>query len=117
MNAIMTIFPYKLNGIWVFDDEVKELQAEAFVSGMTEIIQRLVDTILEENVDEGFVLHFSSEPFPGYHAKLDWIREEYNGNWYRWDVEEMDGWLCPALFAYFDEAPKNIYVQALLIEK
>jgi len=23
----------------------------------------------------------------------------------------MEGWLCPALFKYFSEAPKHIYVQ------
>jgi hypothetical protein len=23
----------------------------------------------------------------------------------------MEGWLCPALFKYFEEAPKRIYVQ------
>jgi hypothetical protein len=24
----------------------------------------------------------------------------------------MEGWLCPALFKYFEKAPKQIYVQA-----
>jgi hypothetical protein len=24
----------------------------------------------------------------------------------------MEGWLCPALFRYFDEAPEEIYVKA-----
>jgi hypothetical protein len=24
----------------------------------------------------------------------------------------MEGWLCPALFKYFEEAPPELYVQA-----
>ena len=36
------------------------------------------------------------------------------GNWYRGTVcgEEMIGWLCPALFHYFTEAPQKIYAKA-----
>lgn len=112
MNAIMTLFPYKLNGIWVFDDKIKELEREAFVSGMTEIMQKLVDTEIQGDVDEGFVLHFASEPFPGFQAKLTWSRQEFTGNWYDWKSMDMEGWLCPALLAYFDDAPAEIYVQA-----
>ena len=114
MNAIMTLFPYKWFGVWVFDDDNKDLYREAFVSGMSEIIQKVIDKELEENVDEGFILHFSSQPFPGYQAKIDRTREEFGGNWYHWEDEDMDGWLCPALFCYFDEAPDSIYVQAKL---
>lgn len=36
------------------------------------------------------------------------------GNWYRGVVagEKMVGWLCPALFCYFEQAPKKIFVKA-----
>jgi len=34
------------------------------------------------------------------------------GNWYRADEPPMEGWLCPALFRYFDEAPPELYVKA-----
>jgi hypothetical protein len=27
-------------------------------------------------------------------------------------VPPMEGWLCPALFRYFDEAPAELYVKA-----
>nr|WP_323697113.1 DUF6717 family protein [Thiorhodovibrio litoralis] len=40
-----------------------------------------------------------------------WQRKEYDGNWYRSDTLDMEGWLCPALFKYFDKAPKRIFVQ------
>jgi hypothetical protein len=43
---------------------------------------------------------------------LVWVAQEYGGNWYRWGAKNMDGWLCPALFKYFSEAPKKIYCKA-----
>jgi len=116
MNAIMTLFPYKLHGIWVFDDETKGLEREAFVSGMTEIIDTLVNETLKTNVDDGFVLHFSAEPFPGYNYKLVRTHWEYGGNWYTCENNNMKGWLCPALFKYYDNAPDEIYVQACFSE-
>jgi len=38
-------------------------------------------------------------------------REEYGGNWYYSKDLDMEGWLCPALFKYFDNAPEKIYTQ------
>jgi hypothetical protein len=35
---------------------------------------------------------------------------EYGGNWYRWPDKGMEGWLCPALFKYFDQAPTELFV-------
>ena len=32
--------------------------------------------------------------------------------WYRTAEPELDGWLCPALFHYFDEAPERLFVRA-----
>ena len=89
-----------------------QILREAFVGGMTEIIDQLVKCELHTNVDDGFVLHFSANPFPGYQAKLTWFEKEFGGNWYNWKSMCMSGWLCPALFCYFDVAPKEIYVQA-----
>ncbi|WP_017717610.1 DUF6717 family protein [Kamptonema formosum] len=40
------------------------------------------------------------------------MAQEYGGNWYRWEGKNMEGWLCPALFKYFSEAPKKIYCKA-----
>ena len=36
------------------------------------------------------------------------------GNWYGGEVvdEQLICWLCPALFCYFDQAPKKIFVKA-----
>jgi hypothetical protein len=41
-----------------------------------------------------------------------WLKEEYGGNWYRWEAKNLEGWLCPALLKYFPEAPPKFYCKA-----
>jgi hypothetical protein len=83
---------------------------EPFVSGIPEMIDSLVQDI--PNASKGFKLLFSENPFPGYQVELIWVRDEYRGNWYRWQPQNKEGWLCPALFRYFSEAPQKIYCKA-----
>jgi len=109
MNAISVIHPYKYEGMWVFDDEKVGLVQEPFVSGADVIIERMVAAI--PDADQGFSLLFSANPFPGYQAAFDWRREEHGGNWYYFRDFDMEGWLCPALFKYFEDAPPKIYAQ------
>ena len=109
-NALMVIQPYWHQGTWVFDDESVELDKEPFVQGIPEMIDELVKDI--PNARSGFVLLFSSMPFAGYQVELTWLREEYDGNWYRVKDQPTGGWLCPALFRYFETAPASLYVKA-----
>ena len=109
MNTISAIYPYKYEGLWVFDDERAGLVQEPFVSGADVIIERMVSQI--PNAEKGFRLVFSADPFPGFTAQLEWRREEYGGNWYYSRELDKEGWLCPALFKYFAVAPKNIYAK------
>jgi hypothetical protein len=109
-NVITVIFPYRHHGTWVFDDEIAGLIHEHEVSGIPEMIDILVTDI--PNLDEGFKLLFSANPFPEYQAQLTWLREEYNGQWYIWEEKQISGWLCPALFKYFEVAPREIYCKA-----
>lgn len=112
MNQMMVISPYWLDAeqTWVFDDKNAGLFREPFVSGTPEMIDRLVENI--SNAKSGFRLVFSAKPFPNFQQKLDWVREEYGGNWYSSEEFQMEGWLCAALFQYFKFAPKEIYVKA-----
>jgi hypothetical protein len=110
MNAINFIAPYRHDDMWVFDDSRAGLDKEPFVSGADTMIDVLVSGI--PSAAKGFRLLFSASPFPGYAAKLQWRREEYGGNWYYAPDYDMEGWLCPALFKYFEKAPKEIYVKA-----
>ena len=108
-NSIIVITPYWYEGTWVFDDDRVGLVREPFVAGIPEMINLLVAHIPDAR--EGFRLTFSAAPFPGYQRRFDWVREEMGGNYYRMEGSEMEGWLCPALFKYFPETPKEIYVQ------
>jgi hypothetical protein len=114
MNAIRTIEPYQHSGMWVFDDASVGLCREPFVAGVPEVIDALVKDI--PNAARGFRLLFSTEAFPGYQAHAEWLREEFGGNWYRWPKLGMEGWLCPALFKYFDKAPPKLFARVEAIE-
>lgn len=110
VNSIMTLFPYKEHGQWMFDDESTGLHREAFIAGIDTMLDRLTANI--PNGEKGFVLLFSAQEFPGYDIKLEWTSSMNGGNWFHCHEYELDGWLCPALFKYFTEAPKTIYAQA-----
>ena len=86
------------------------LVAEPFVFGIDTMIDRMTESI--PGAAEGFRLIFSTSQFPGAMAELQWRREEADGNWYFSPTYEIEGWLCPALFKYFDEAPKALYAKA-----
>ncbi|MFB2921255.1 DUF6717 family protein [Aerosakkonema funiforme] len=109
-NAMMVIFPYQHQSTWVFDDDRVGLIHEPFVSGIPQMIDLLVQDI--PNADKGFKLLFSGNPFPGYQAELVFVKQEYGGNWYCWQDKNMEGWLCPALFKYFNQTPNQIYCKA-----
>ncbi|MBA7520328.1 hypothetical protein ES705_12422 [subsurface metagenome] len=109
-NTLMVIAPYWYQGTWVFDDESAGLNKEPFVAGVPEMIDNLTKGI--PNARSGFRLIFSSAPFPGYQRELTWVKEEYDGNWYRVEGQLMEGWLCPALLRYFESAPGKLYVKA-----
>ena len=61
---------------------------------------------------QGFRLTFSTKPFPGCTQKLSWRRGDQSGNWYYCQQYDKEGWLCPGLFKYYKDAPKEINVKA-----
>jgi hypothetical protein len=109
VNAINVIAPYRYLGMWVFDDARVGLVQEPFVSGADAIIDRAVADI--PDAQSGFQMLFSSSPFPGHQFRLEWRRVEMDGNWYYSPDLDMEGWLCPALLKYFDQAPRELFVQ------
>lgn len=109
-NSILVIAPYKYNGAWVFDDERFGLVREPFVGGVPEMIDVLVADI--PAADKGFRLTFSAKPFPDSEKKLTWVRGDMGGNYYEIDDPPMEGWICPALFNYYDKAPPELFVKA-----
>lgn len=109
MNAINVIAPYRYHGTWVFDDPRVGLVQEPFVCGADTLIDRAVVHI--PDAKSGFLLLFSRSPFPGHEIRLEWRRPEADGNWYHSSDFAVEGWLCPALLRYFEEPPREIYVQ------
>lgn len=109
-NAIFVISPYRHHGVWVFDDSLRGLEREPFVAGIDRIIDRLAESV--PNAEKGFRLIFSPTKFPSHTIRLEWRREEHGGNWYYSPQFDMEGWLCPALFKYFDIAPRELYGRA-----
>lgn len=110
MNALHVISPYKYLGMWVFDDPAVDLVREPFISGA----DTMIDLVTADMPDaaNGFLLIFSSTPFPSHQIKLQWRRGGGElGDWYYSEQLQMEGWLCPALLKYFSAAPKQIYVQ------
>ena len=91
----------------MFDDDNTNLVREPFVEGADDIIDVMASQI--EGAEEGFALTFSAQQFPGMMLELLRTREEFGGWWYRSEALDMDGWLCPALFLYFEEAPEKLF--------
>ena len=109
-NSIMVLKPYRLHGTWVFDDPSVGLRQEPFVAGIPEMIDELVKEM--PDAKNGFRLLFSAHEFPGVQKTLTWTRAGNGGNYYRLDAPPMEGWLCPALFKYYRQAPKQLFVKA-----
>lgn len=110
MNSISIIRPYKHGGIWMFDDPVAGLVREPFVSGADEIIDLCVLEQRIVNAERGHTLFFSEGVFPNWQYRFDHVRSANGGNWYRCNhFNGREGWLCPALFKYFEQVPQAIY--------
>src|SRR5262249_14266148 len=104
MNQILVIVPYRpeRSDTRVFYDEPRGLSQEPFVVGVPEMIDDRVREAGIEGAERGFRLLFSPGYFPGHQRRLAWLREDGGGNWYRDEKAGMEGWLCPALFRYFE---------------
>ncbi|MCC7421794.1 MAG: hypothetical protein IT428_16060 [Planctomycetaceae bacterium] len=109
-NSILVIQPYDYSGTWVFDDPGVGLVREPFVANIPEMIDVLVKDI--PDAKSGFRLLFSAVEFPDYQKRLTWVRKSGEGNYYQLDDPPMEGWICPALFRYYEEAPPALYVKA-----
>jgi len=110
-NALITIKPYYENGMWVFDDESVGLVKEPFVLGVPEIIETALNGKGIIEPEKGFIAIFSSCSFPQYDVELKRQEEDEGGNWYLWTKTGQKGWICPALFCYYDTAPEYLYVK------
>lgn len=115
-NAIKALVPYRWNKLWVFDDEEVGLRREAFVCGaddMAEFLFQQAGGPVKGQPDQ-FILLFSETPIPGAQLELQHVKgSRERGNTYREVKTGAEGWLCPAMYHYFTNAPVRIYAKGI----
>jgi len=109
----MILEPYWKHGTWCFDDSVRGLHAEPFVSGADKQISYLVKKFGLVNPENGFRITISASWFPDYQVFIEHMAPDKNGsgNFYllRDGDTRIEGWYCPALLKFFPTAPEKIY--------
>ena len=116
-NSMLCINVYRHNGCWCFDDTTRELLAEPFVLGMSEIISSIIE---EQQLPSAkfYKILFADTEFPTAQGSL--VRNEFDtgGAWYYREAPEslpeastkvQQGWLCPATLKYFEVHPPKIF--------
>lgn len=116
-NALFSLSAYVKNDMWMFDDESRDIKEEPFVAGADTMFDLMSGRSANLSIDQCNIV-FGSTPIPDYdvHVKLKGD-DGHDGHYYVVEkfvkypaVETFKFWLCPALLAFFDEAPENIYV-------
>ena len=104
-NPISRIDPLGLNEVCPGTEAGKGTSGNN-LSHLTVEQQQLI-----KNAENGFILIFSKDYFPDTDLCLEWQRSDNAGNWYYSKEFDTEGWLCPAIFKYFTDAPKNLYIK------
>ena len=106
--------------VWAFDDTRTGLTGEPFVMGINEMIDAIV---VKQGLDlakaktVGMQIEFCTSEFEGYAVKWEKREAGMGGNWYEWVEGNLKGWLCPALYLYYTDAPDNIYGRIVAINE
>lgn len=110
-NAVFSLRPYRWQNMWVFDDERVGLVKEPFVMGIPEIIDKAVAHL--KNPEAGFTLLFNNTGLPSADVVLKKANSDSGGTWYQQEGTGLKGWLCPALFQYYPQAPDTLYIKVI----
>jgi len=108
-NSIFVIHPVRHGGIWDFTDPAVGLVNEPFVGSVNTVL----DWMLAQAGKPGATkmsLQFSANQFPGA-TGFTKTSEQFGGNNYYCKELNVEGWLCPALFKYFPEAPPELWIR------
>ncbi|MCW3112706.1 MAG: hypothetical protein JWR18_1102 [Segetibacter sp.] len=108
-NGVFGIRPYRWQNMWVFDDERVGLVKEPFVMRIPEIINKAVAHL--PNPAAGFTVLFNNTGLPSADVVLRKLDIDSGGSWYEQEGTGMKGWLCPALFKYYPQAPERLYIK------
>lgn len=117
-NSLYSLHAYFKNGLWMFDDKSRDIKEEPFVAGADTMFDLMSGRCIDETIQECGIV-FGSTPIPNYDIKVKLDRPDgFDGHYYnvvKFDkypsVEGFEFWLCPALLAFFNDAPEEIYVK------
>ena len=118
-RQIFTLTFYRHQGQWVFDDERRDIFVEPLVCCADDVFDVISGRCDDDSINRCTV-NFSSSHITGFALHATYLGPEFGGS--RYNTADMtpdapfEFWLCPALFAYFDRAPKDLYVQYVSIE-
>lgn len=101
--------PYKIDGVWYYDDESKGVYKEPFVCGTSEFIDMVCET---ENIPTPKALIFWADQnsSQGSHS-AKFVRTESGGAWYYSEEYDHYFWLCSHLYDYFETAPEELHLR------
>jgi len=126
--GVHTIRPFKQNGRWVFQKDnrtwdmapaqLTDVSLSPIVVGADRMI--LTGCALKNipNPENGFLVLFSEEWFPGCDVKMTLKENKYDGWLYDVTSENLQGimpgqgaWLCPYMTMFYAEPPKTIFLK------
>ena len=127
--GVNTIRPYKCDGRWVFKSaggvvydmapaQLTDMALSPIVVGADRLIMTGCKLKNIENPENGFLVLFSEQWFPGCDVKLVLKENKFDGWLYDVESEELQGllpgqgaWLCPYMTMFYKEPPKTIYLK------
>ena len=117
-NALFKLNAYFQDGFWMFDDEYREIYEEPFVAGADLLFDEMSGRVDDHSINQCSIV-FGHTPIPeaDVHAVLS-HGDGYDGHYYtvehyKPEIQGFQFWLCPALLAFYDEAPKDIFVKVM----
>lgn len=126
-NSLFQLHAYRHNDMWVFDDAERNLVAEPFVQGADVLFDIMSGNVLPGIDNTKCSIVFSANPIPNHDIHVKHVEDLGVGNGDVYEVAKgynIEGfmsftgfqfWLCPALLAFFAEAPKDIYVSVVKV--
>ena len=126
--GVHTIRPFKKDGRWVFQKDGKTWEmapgqlTDATLSPIIVGADRMIlnGCALKNipNPENGFLVLFSEQWFPGCDVKLAFKENKFDGWLYDVESQSLNGvmpgqgaWICPYMKMYYKEPPKTLYLK------
>jgi hypothetical protein len=116
-NSLFSLHAYLKEGIWMFDDESRNIKEEPFVAG-ADIMFDIMSGREADPTIESCSIVFGATPIPDHDIHVTLFDEDgHDGHFYLVekfkqfpDMKGFTFWLCPALLQFFEIAPTDIFV-------